>query len=115
MLTFICGWRSAGRDKALVNQRTPNRNAIFLVDEQSTIADLIPNAEIMDLWRNGRLDIELPKVQDTVIRVNYDTDHDLIQRAVTRLLLSETQSQILVTYDAVQSLSPLFPALRQVD
>ena len=115
MLTFICGWRSAGRDMAVVNQRTPKRNAIFLVDEQSTVADLMPNAEIMDLWRNARLDIELPKAQDTLIRINYDTDYDLIQRAITRLLLSQTQSQIVVTYDAVQSLSQLFPALREVD
>jgi hypothetical protein len=115
MLTFICGWRSPDRDSAIVKQRTTARNAIFIVDNQSTVPDLLPNATVIDLWRNGRLDFDPTNERDTLIRVNYDTDNVLLQRALTRILLNETDAQIIVTFDAGQSLSRLFPALRDVD
>ena len=115
MLTFVCGWRSPDRDTAVVRQRATARHAIFLIDNQSTIPYLFPTTTLIDLWRNGRLDFQPNDDGDTVIRVNYDTDEVLVQRAVARLLLNETSSQIIVTYDAVQSLAPLFPALRNVE
>ncbi|HVO43263.1 MAG TPA: hypothetical protein VMT34_11600 [Aggregatilineales bacterium] len=70
---------------------------------------------VLDLWRNGRLDFQLTESRDTVIRVNYDTDNDLLQRAVTRVLMTETLAQIIVTFDPQQSLAQLFPALRNVN
>ena len=112
MLTFISGWRSADRDQALLTQRDPERNAIFFIDNSSGLIDLLPNAPLIDLWRNGRLDFKIGSEPDTVVRVNYDTDQDLIMRAVTHVLLNGADAQIIVTFDAVDSLYRLFPALR---
>src|SRR5215217_262921 len=112
MLTFISGWKSADRDKALVTQRDPNRHAIFFIDNASSFTDLLPAAPIIELWRNGRLDFKIGSDFDTLVRVNYDTDQDLIMRAVTHMLLNGADAQIIVTFDAVDSLYRLFPALR---
>lgn len=112
MLTFVSGWRTVDRDKALLKQRDPNRRAVFFIDDASNFIDLLPNAPLIDLWRNGRLDFKLSDAPETLARVNYDTDHDLIVRAVTHVLLSGADAQIIVTFDAVDSLYRLFPALR---
>jgi hypothetical protein len=115
MLTFISGWKSADRDEALLKQRDPKRNAIYFIDNASGFIDLLPAAPIIDLWRNGRLDFKLSNDYDTLVRVNYDTDQDLIMRAVTHVLLNGADAQIIVTFDAVDSLFRLFPALRAAD
>jgi hypothetical protein len=115
MLTFICGWRSPHRDSALIQQRASDRKGIFFLDNQSTVAELLPDTPIIELWRNGRLDFQPDDHNDMLIRINYDTENDLLQRAITRVLLSDTSSQIIVTYNAINSLSRLFPALRGVD
>src|SRR5258708_4681387 len=49
---------------------------------------------------------------DALFRVNYDTDHDLVARAVSRVLLNGADAQIIVTFDALDTLFRLFPALR---
>ena len=115
MLTFVCGWRSADRDYAIIKQRASERKAIFFVDNQSAVSSMMPDALLIDVWRNGRVDFQPSDTQDTVVRVNYDTENELIQRAVAHVLFNETNSQIIVTYDAVQGLSRLFPALRSTD
>jgi len=112
MLTFVSGWRSEDRDQALVNQRDPERRAIFFVDDTSHMDELLPKATTIDLWRNGRLDFKIGEDYDTLVRVNYDTDHDLIMRAVTHTLLNGADAQIIVTFDALDKLFRLFPALR---
>ncbi len=112
MLTFVSGWRTVDRDKALIQQRDLNRRAIFFIDDSSNFPDLLPHAPVIDVWRNGRLDFKLGDEPDTLVRVNYDTDHDLIMRAVTHTLLNGADAQIIVTFDAVDSLYRLLPALR---
>jgi hypothetical protein len=112
MLTFISGWRGTDRDKALLRHRDPQRNAIFFVDDTPGFTELLPDAPIIDLWRNGRLDFRIGDDRDTLVRVNYDTDHDLIMRAVTHVLLNGADAQIIVAFDAVDVLYRLFPALR---
>ena len=113
MLTFISGWKSADRNQALVKQRDESRNAIFFIDDYSSdFIDIFPHAPLIDIWRNGRLDLKVGPDHDTIVRVNYDTDHDLIMRAVTHLLLNGADSQIIVTFDAIDSLYRLLPALR---
>lgn len=112
MLTFISGWRTADRDKALLEQRDPERRAIFFLDDTVGFLDLLPNAPLIDLYRTGRLDFKIGDDHDTLVRVNYDTDHDLIARAVTHVLLTGADAQIIVTFDALDTLFRLFPALR---
>jgi hypothetical protein len=112
MLTFVSGWRSADRDKALLTQRDPERRAIFFVDDTSNIDEFLPDASTIDLWRNGRLDFKIGDEYDTLARVHYDTDNDLIMRAVTHTLLNGADAQIIVTFDAINTLFRLFPALR---
>jgi hypothetical protein len=112
MLTFISGWRTADRDKALLDQRDPERRAIFFLDDTMGFLDLLPNAPLIDLYRTGRLDFKVGDDHDTLVRVNYDTDHDLIARAVTHVLLTGADAQIIVTFDALDTLFRLFPALR---
>jgi hypothetical protein len=112
MLTFISGWRTIDRDKALVTQRDGERRAVFFVDNSANFSELLPEAPVIDLWRNGRLDFKIGTEQDTLVRVNYDTDHDLIMRAVTHVLLNDGDAQIVVTFDALDGLYRLFPALR---
>src|SRR5215813_11785383 len=115
MLTFISGWRSKERDQALLNARSPERNAAFFVENSSNFPHLLPNAQIIDVWRNGRLDFKLNNDRDTIIRVNYDTDQDLIRRAVSHTLFTGADAQIVVTFDAINSLHWLFPALRATE
>ncbi len=112
MLTFISGWKTADRDKALLEQRDVERRAIFFLDDSTGFLDLLPNAPLIELYRLGRLDFKIGDDQDTLVRVNYDTDHDLIARAVTHVLLTGADAQIVVTFDAVDTLFRLFPALR---
>ncbi len=112
MLTFISGWRTIDRDKALVSQRDPERRAIFFVDNSADFSELLPAAPTIDLWRNGRLDLKIGGEHETLVRVNYDTDNDLIMRAVTHVLLNDGDAQIIVTFDALDGLYRLFPALR---
>ena len=114
MLTFISGWRSKERDQALVNNRTPERKAAFFVENSSHFFELLPHAPIVDVWRNGKLDFKIGNERDTIIRVNYDTDQDLIRRAVSHMLLNGGDTQIIVTFDAINGLHWLFPALRAV-
>ncbi len=112
MLTFISGWRSLDRDKALLKQRDPERRAVIFVDDTSHMDELLPNASVIDLWRNGRLEFKIGDDAETLVRVHYDTDHDLIMRAVTHTLLNGADAQIIVTFDALDTLFRLFPALR---
>jgi hypothetical protein len=113
MLTFVSGWRSIDRDKALINQRDQERNAVFFIDDASEFPYLLPDAPVIDLWRNGLLDFRLnDDDHDTLVRVNYDTDHALIMRAVTHVLLNGASAQLVVTFEASDTLYRLFPALR---
>jgi hypothetical protein len=112
MLTFISGWKSVDRDKALINQRDPSRRAIFFLENSTSFLDLLPNAPLIELYRNGRLDFKIGDDPETLVRVNYDTDHDLITNAVTHVLLNGADAQIIVTFDALDRLYRLFPALR---
>ena len=47
MLTFISGWKSADRDKALINQRDPKRRAIFFLENSTSFLDLLPNLNLV--------------------------------------------------------------------
>ncbi|MFQ3536012.1 MAG: hypothetical protein SNJ58_09045 [Aggregatilineales bacterium] len=112
MLTFLSGWRSADRDAALLKHRDPTRHAVFFIDNLSSLPHLLADLPIIDVWRNGTLDFQVDDNVDMLIRVNYDTDHDLIVRSVAHVLLSGSKSQPIVAYDATQYLYRLFPALR---
>lgn len=112
MLTFISGWRSADRDKVIVDQRDPSRGAVYFIDNTSTVPDLLPDSPMIDVWRNGRTEIHLNGENTTLIRVNYDTDNDLIVKVVSQTLMRGEDAQIIVVYDAVNALYRLFPALR---
>jgi len=115
MLTFISGWRSEDRDQALINHRDPSRRATFFIDNQSHLPDLMQDAPVVELYRNGRVDFKAGEDLNTIVRVNYDTDHELILRAVTHSLLNGEDAQIIVAFDALDSLHRLFPALRAGD
>ncbi len=112
MLTFVSGWRTADRNKALLAQRDAERRAIFFVDDSTDFSELLPGAPVIELWRNGRLDFKIGSDRNTIVCVHYDTDHDLIVRAVTHVLLNGADAQIVVTFDALDGLYRLFPALR---
>ncbi|MCS6871669.1 MAG: hypothetical protein RML95_01410 [Anaerolineae bacterium] len=112
MLTFISGWRSADRDIALLKHRDPTRHAVFFIDNLSSLPHLLTDLPIIDVWRNGPLDFQIDDNVDTIVRINYDTDHDLIVRSVAHMLLSGSKSQPIIAYDATQYLYRLFPALR---
>jgi len=112
MLTFISGWKSADRDKALINQRDPQRRAIFFLENPTSFPELLPQAPLIELYRTGRLDFKIGDDYDTLVRVNYDTEHDLVANAVTHVLLNGADAQIIVTFDALDRLYRLFPALR---
>jgi hypothetical protein len=112
MLTFVSGWTGRDRDHALFNQRDLNRKVLFFLDNSSTFPELMPNAPLIELYRNGIMDFKIGADSETLIRVNYDTDHDLIMRAVTHVLLNGEDAQIVVTFDALDTLYRLFPALR---
>ncbi len=112
MLTFISGWRSADREKVIVDRRDPNRAAVYFIDNASTLPHLLPDTPIVDVWRNGRGELTPSGDETTLVRVNYDTDNDLIVRAVSQTLMRGEDAQIIVVYDAVTALYRLFPALR---
>lgn len=112
MLTFLSGWKSIDRDKALLKLRDPERRAIFFIDDSSKFADLLPDAPIIDLYRNGLVDFEVGDASSTIVRVNYDTENSLLGRAIAHILLSGADAQPIVTYDAVNFIYRLFPALR---
>lgn len=119
MLTFVAGWRSRDRDAALLSERDQARDALIFIDNQSTMPDLLPNAPIIDLYRHGMVDIGLDKdapfsdpPHETLIRVNHDTDNQLVTRAITHSLLQGNDAQVIVSYDVSDALFRLFPALR---
>ncbi|MEP7287223.1 MAG: hypothetical protein ABI947_15825 [Chloroflexota bacterium] len=112
MLTFVSGWKGIDRDQALINQRDKTRRAIFFMDNSTSFLDLVPHAPLIDLYRTGRLDFKIGNERDTLVRLNYDTDNDLITGAVTNALLNGADAQIIVTYDSVDKLYRIFPALR---
>src|SRR5258708_12327108 len=98
MLTFISGWKTIDRDQALMNQRDPERRAIFFLDDSSNYLGLLPNAPVIELYRSGRLDFKINEEPETLLRVNYDTDHDLVARAVSRVLLHAADTPITPTF-----------------
>jgi hypothetical protein len=112
MLTFISGWRSIDRDRALINYRDPARRALFFIENGSNFPDLLPDAPIVDVWRHGPVDFKVGSEPETLIQINHDTEFDVLRRAVTHVLLSGADAQVIVTYDAIQHLYRLFPALR---
>lgn len=112
MLTFLSGWRSPARDEALLKQRDHNRQAVFFIDERSSIPHLLNDVPIIDVWRNGVVDFKVGEDKETLIRVNHDTEHDLLVRSVAHLFLSGSTAQPIITYDATAHLFRLFPALR---
>lgn len=115
MLTFISGWRSQSRDKAMLTQRDLSRRGIFFIDNQSALPDLIPDAPLIELWRHGRADFPIGDEGETIVRLNHDTDNNLLMRAVTHALMNNNDTQIVITYDAQEKLAQLYPALRSID
>jgi hypothetical protein len=115
MLTFISGWRSQDRDRAVLTQRDLSRRSIFFIDNQSALPELMPYAPLIELWRHGRADFPVGDECETLVRLNHDTDNHLLVRAVTHALLHNHDTQIVVTYDAQNQLSQLYPALREID
>src|SRR5579871_1564295 len=112
MLTFVSGWRSIDRDKALLNQRDPQRRAVFFLDDASSFLSLLPNAPLIELYRNGRLDFKIGDEPETLVRLNYDTENAMVANAVAHVLLTGADAQIVITYDVLDKLYRLFPALR---
>jgi hypothetical protein len=115
VLTFVCGWRGIDRDRALIAQRNAQRPAIFFVEERSNFPDLLPDAPIIDVWRHGRVDFTVEDAPETIIRLNHDTDYQVLARAVMHVLLSRTPAQLILTYDAYHQLYRLLPALRNAE
>jgi hypothetical protein len=115
MLTFISGWRSPERDKAILNHRDPSRRGIFFVDNQSSVPTLLQYAPLIELWRHGRADFTIGEDCETLVRLNHDTDFELLTRAVTHSLLTYPDTQVIVTYDSAEKLSRLYPALRTIE
>lgn len=96
MLTFLSGWRSPDRDAALLKHRDPTRHAVFFIDNLSSLPHLLGDLPVIDVWRNGTLDFQIDDTTDMLIRINHDTDHDLIVRSVAHMLLSGSKSQPIV-------------------
>jgi hypothetical protein len=116
MLTFVSGWKGQDRDQALVSRRDPDRRAIFFTDGYINSLESLPDdASVVDLYRNGRLDFKVGEEPNTIVRINYDTDMDLTMQAITHVLLTGADAQIIVMYDALERLYRLFPALRAAD
>ncbi len=113
MLTFVSGWRTSDREKALVGLRDLNRDVVFFIDDTSTLPAQFPAAPLIDVWRNGHLDFQLAAMPVQMIRINYDTDNDLIVRVMSRALMQGSSAQFVVTIDAVDALYRFFPALRE--
>jgi len=112
MLTFVSGWRGQDRDKALLKYRDPERHAVFFLDDASKFADLLPDAPVIDVWRNGVVDFQIGDDSETLVRMNYDTENSMLQRAIAHTLLTGADAQLIITYDALGQLFRLFPALR---
>jgi hypothetical protein len=113
MLTFVSGWRTPDRDNALVNLRDKARSTIFFIDDASRLPTQFPDAPVIDVWRNGVIDFRMDReAAIQLVRVNYDTDNELIVRAVSRALMQGDDGQIVITFDAVDALYRLYPALR---
>jgi hypothetical protein len=116
MLTFVSGWRSLNRDKALFKQRDPNRRAVFFIENPSSFPDMMPDAPIIDIWRNGVVEFKVEcDSPETLIRLNYDTEGETLNRALIHHMLSNDDAQIVLTYDAVEQIYRLLPALRARD
>jgi|GEM_PF-1107641 len=115
MLTLISGWRSAERDKVLIAQRDMSRPTLYFIDNVSTLPTLAPDLPVADVWRNGNLQLSLAPDASQIVRVNYDTDNNLIVRAVEQAMRQHTNSQIVVMFDAVNALYRFFPSLRAED
>ncbi len=112
MLTFVSGWRSADRERVIVNQRDVGRSAVYFIDNNSTLPSLLPDAPITEVWRHGRVDFTLGDEKTNIVRLNYDTDNDMLVRSVSRTLMQGADAQIIVMHDAVTLLYRMFPALR---
>lgn len=115
MLTFISGWRSPDRDRAMLNHRDPSRQGVFFIDNQSSFPYLLQQAPLIELWRHGRADFTIGEDCETLIRLNHDTDYELLARAVTHAVLAHPDIQIIITYAAADKLQRLFPALRNLN
>lgn len=115
MLTFISGWRSPDRDKALIRLRDSERPAIFFVDDNSSLPALFPEAPVIDVWRTGRLDFTLADTRTNptqIVRINYDTDNSMIPLVISRILMQGTDAQLIILFDAVDPLYRLYSPLR---
>ncbi|MCC7207084.1 MAG: hypothetical protein IT323_07260 [Anaerolineae bacterium] len=88
------------------------RRAVFFVENDSRFADHLPDSPVIDVWRNGPVNFQIGSEPETVVRINYDTERDLLHRAVTHVLLTGGDAQLIITYDAVQHRYRLLPALR---
>jgi hypothetical protein len=114
MLKIVSGWRTPNRDRAVLRQRDPQRPAIFVIDEASRLPEDLQDAPIIDLWRHGDVNFNpLPNVFNQIVRINHDTDNQIIIPVVTRLLTNGHGEQILVMYDATEKLFRIYPALRE--
>ncbi len=112
MLTFVSGWRSVDRDKVLLDQRDTTRPSLFFVDETSSIPAQFPVAPIVDIWRNGQLDLPLERDTTQIVRLNYDTDNQMIMPALSRALMQGLDAQVVIAFDAVNTVYRLLPMLR---
>lgn len=112
MLTFVSGWRSPDRDRALLKYRDAGRSAVFFLDDVSRFAELLPDAPLIEIYRNGLVDFHIDTESDLLVRLNYDTEFNMLQRAIAHTLLTGPNAQLIVTYDAIGHLFRLFPALR---
>ncbi len=112
MLTFVSGWRSQDRDHVIVAHQDSTRPAVYFIDEASHLPDDFPDAPIIDLYRNGYNRFEITDDRIQIVRLNYDTDNALIIPAVSRVLQTETEAQIVVMYDATEKLRRFYPSLR---
>jgi hypothetical protein len=115
MLTFVSGWACPDRDKVVLAHRDTNRRAIFFTEGYSALPDQLPGIPTIELWRNGRGDFDLLDTPTQIVRVMYDTDNSLIEPAVRRVLTSNSDSQVIVTYDATKQLARMYPHLRAVN
>ncbi|HRE48067.1 MAG TPA: hypothetical protein PLD47_10110 [Aggregatilineales bacterium] len=115
MLTFISGWRTIERDRALIQNRDGKRRSVFFVEDSSHFPNLLPEAPIIEVWRNGTIDFAVESVPETIVRLNYDTEHSVLARAILHVMLHDPTAQVIVTYDALNHLYRLFPHLRQAD
>jgi hypothetical protein len=112
MLTFVSGWRGIERDKVLLSQRDPTRRAVFFIEDRSEFPFLLPDGETIELYRHGSADVPLSASCETLVRLNHDTEHQHLIRAVSHTLINHPDAQIVVTYDSQEKLAQLYPAMR---